>query len=246
MGTRLPKAYTVKEALLELVKDLPAGSPVEPERSLAARFGVSRETVRQAIQELVFEGRLRRLQGRGTFVAPPKLTQPLQLSSYTSDINASGMRPSSTLLRAATIPASGEVAGGLALPDGHPVYELERLRLADGEPMALETLYLDAERFAGIDARLTATASVYQLLREGYGVDLAGGTAAIECVLASPHHADLLACEPRAPLLCLTQRSWGPDGIPVELVRSVYRGDRYRFATELAPPAANPLSGGGA
>jgi GntR family transcriptional regulator len=240
MGMRLPKAHTVREALLELVTDRPAGTPVEPERALAARFGVSRETVRQAIQELVFEGRLRRLHGRGTFVAPPKLTQPLQLSSYTSDISAIGMRPGSTLLRAATIRAGGEVAEGLALPDGHPVYELERLRLADGEPMALETLYLDAERFAGIDRRLTGSASVYELLREAYGVRLGGGAATIECVLASPRHAELLACEPRAPLLRLTQRSWEADGRPAELVRSVYRGDRYRFATALAPPASGP------
>jgi len=236
MAPRPPKAHLVKEALLGAVRDLPPGAPVEPERALAERFGVSRVTVRQAIQELVFEGRLQRIRGRGTFVARPKVSHPLRLTSYSTDIRESGLRPSSRLLRAAVVPAAGEVAAALALADGHPVYELERLRLADGEPMAIETMHLDAARFAGIDGRLDETASAYDVLRDGYGVALAGGEAAIECVLAGPEEAVLLACEPRAPLLRLTQRSWDGDGAPVEFVRSLYRGDRYRFATALAPP----------
>jgi GntR family transcriptional regulator len=237
MPRRLPKAHQVKQALLGAVRDLPPGAPVAPERALAERFRVSRVTVRQALQELVFEGRLQRIRGRGTFVARPKVSHPLQLTGYTSEIRSSGLRPSSRLLRAATVEVDGEAAAALSLPGGHPVYELERLRLADGEPMALETLYLDAERFAGLDRRLTDTASVYDLLRDGYGVQLGGGDAAIECVLATPEHAELLACEPRAPMLRLTQRSWDRDGRPVEFVQSVYRGDRCRFAASLSPPA---------
>lgn len=240
MAARASKAQHVKEALLELVDGRPEGAPVEPERALAERFRVSRETVRQALQELVFEGRLRRLQGRGTFVARPKVTQPLQLTSYTRDIRSSGLRPSSRLLRSATVPAAGEVAAALSLPDGHPVYELERLRLADGEPMAIERLHLDAARFAGLHRRLTETASVYDLLRETYGVRLAGGEATLECILATPDHAGLLGCEPRTPMLRLTQRSWDADGRTVEFVRSVYRGDRYQFSAALTPPGGAP------
>src|SRR5262249_51147657 len=82
---RVPKYYTLKRHLLELTRTMPPGSPVPPERTLAQEFDTSRTTVRQALQELVIEGRLERIQGKGTFVAKPKVSQALQLTSYTED-----------------------------------------------------------------------------------------------------------------------------------------------------------------
>ena len=95
---RVPKYYRLKKHLLDMTETLPPGTPVPPERTLAAEFDTSRTTVRQALQELVVEGRLERIQGKGTFVAKPKVSQALQLTSYTEDMRAQGLEPTSQLL----------------------------------------------------------------------------------------------------------------------------------------------------
>ena len=236
---RLPKAYRIKEQLLELLRTSEPGSPIDSERTLAERFGVSRATIRQALKDLTFEGRLYRLQGRGTFIARPKLTQSLQLTSHTREMVDSGLVPSSDLLEAVRLPAAGEVAKMLALAEGAEVCKIERLRRANGEPMAIESLYLPASRFPGIEERIAAGASFYDSLRD-YGVSLGGGEESIECVLASPSAAELLAVEPRNPMLKLTRHSWDSERQPIEYVESFYRGDRYRFVTPLRLPSEAP------
>lgn len=234
--SRVPKYYHLKGLLLDLIRTLPSGSPIPAERILCMRYGLSRTTVRQALQELVVEGRLYRLHGRGTFVARPKVVQTLQLTSYTKDMEALGMRPESRLLSAARIGASEEVAAMLDLGAGAEVHRIDRLRLADGEPMAIETLFLDATRFPDIDRRISDSASLYQLLRTEYGIELVGGEETIESALAAPDEAALLSTEVGSPLLLLSRRTWNSEGRPIEFVQSLYRGDRYRFATRLRPP----------
>src|SRR3981081_3579066 len=115
---REPKYWVLKRHLLDLLRSLSPGSPMPTERSLAADFDVSRTTVRQALAELTVEGRLLRVQGKGTFVAEPKVAQRLQLSSYTEDMRAQGRQPTSRLLEAGEIPAEGELAGWLGTPPG--------------------------------------------------------------------------------------------------------------------------------
>lgn len=233
--SRLPKAYRIKEQLLELLSASEPGSPIESERVLAERFGVARATIRQALKDLTYEGRLYRLQGRGTFIARPKLTQSLQLTSHTREMTDSGLVPSSDLLQAAQLPATGEVAKMLALEEGAVVWKIERLRRANGEPMALESLRVPASRFPGIEEKIAAGRSFYDSLGD-YGVSLGGGEESIECVLASPSTAALLAVEPRSPMLRLTRHSWDAAEQPIEYVESFYRGDRYRFVTPLRLP----------
>lgn len=235
---RLPKAFRLKEQLLEHLRQLEHGSPIDSERVLAERYGVARATVRQALQELVFEGRLYRFQGKGTFVARPKLTQTLHLTSHTHDMAHSGLVPGSRLLSAEIVEAAGEVADALGVEPGAPVHKIERLRLANGEPMAIESLFTERERFPDLASRIAAGASFYALLHEVYLVALSGGEETIECILASPSAARLLATEPRSPMLRLTRCSWDADRRPVEYVESVYRGDRYRFMTPLQVPTA--------
>jgi GntR family transcriptional regulator len=234
---RLPKAFRLKEQLLEHLRRLEPGSPIDSERVLADRYGVARATVRQALQELIFEGRLYRFQGKGTFVARPKLTQTLHLTSHTHDMAYSGLVPSSQLLAAEIVEAAGEVGEALGLPPDTPVHKIKRLRLANGEPMAIESLFVEQERFADLATRIGAGASFYALLGEVYAVALSGGEETIECILASPSAARLLATEPRSPMLRLTRRSWDSDRRPVEYVESIYRGDRYRFMAPLQLPA---------
>jgi len=237
VGPRLPKAYHLKEELLKLVRHMPPGSPMPSERVLSERYGVSRATVRQALQDLMFEGRLYRLQGRGTFVARPKLTQTLQLTSHTREMETSGLRPGSAVLAATEVVADEEVAEQLELEDGARVWHIERLRLANEEAMAIESLYAAADRFPDLGERMAGSASFYGILRDDYGVSLARGEETIECVLASPTAAGMLAIEPRSPMLKLIRRSWDRDGRVVEYVESLYRGDRYRFVSPLRLPA---------
>lgn len=147
---RVPKYYRLKKHLLDMTETLPPGTPVPPERTLAAEFDTSRTTVRQALQELVVEGRLERIQGKGTFVAKPKVSQALQLTSYTEDMRAQGLEPTSQLLDIGYITADDTLAELLDISAGGRVLRIERLRLASGEPMAIETTHLSAKRFPAL------------------------------------------------------------------------------------------------
>ena len=115
---RLPKYYGVKRQLLELTRALAPGTALAPERELAARYGTSRTTIRQALAELAVEGRLLRIQGRGTFVAKPKVARVLELTSYTEDMRAQGLDPQSVILDTRYVAAAGELAGRLGIRAG--------------------------------------------------------------------------------------------------------------------------------
>jgi GntR family transcriptional regulator len=233
---RVPKYYGLKKHLLELTETMPPGSPVPPERSLATEFDTSRTTVRQALQELVVEGRLERIQGKGTFVAKPKVSQALQLTSYTEDMRAQGLEPTSELLDVGYITADNHLAGLLDMNAGGRVLRIERLRLANREPMAIETTLLSAKRFPALRRNLTKYASLYTALAEVYDVHLAEAEETIETSLATPREAGLLGTDVGLPMLMLSRHSIDTTGEPVEWVRSVYRGDRYKFVARLKRP----------
>lgn len=233
---REPKYWGLKRHLLDLLRSLPPGSPIPTERSLAAEFDVSRTTVRQALAELTVEGRLLRVQGKGTFAAEPKVAQRLQLSSYTEDMRAQGRQPSSRLLEISEEPADTELSRLLGIRSGAKVLRLHRLRLADGEPMAIETTHLPLARFRGLRRYVTSGGSLYQVLLERFGVEMGHAEETIETALASPAEAELLGADIGLPMLLLSRHSFDADGKPVEWVRSVYRGDRYKFVATLNRP----------
>ena len=230
---RLPKYYQVKRELLELTAALDAGSPVPPERELARSYGTSRTTVRQALAELVVEGRLLRMQGKGTFVAKPKVAQALELASYTEGLRQYGLHPQTKILEIGYVTADEELAARLGIRPGGRVLRLHRLRLADGEPMSIDTSHLPARRFPGLRRQLERHASLYETLREDYGIQLAEAEETIETVLADPHDAQLLCVDPGLPLLLLSRHAIDSTGEPVEWAQSWYRGDRYKFITRL-------------
>jgi GntR family transcriptional regulator len=146
---RVPKYYLVKRHLLELIAENRPGTAVPTERELAGLAATSRTTVRQALSELVTEGRLVRRQGSGTYVAEPKLAWPLQMSSFTEQAASSGFKVETTLISAERVPATAEIAGLLQLKVGAQVHRIERLREVNGSPMALEQSHLSARRFPG-------------------------------------------------------------------------------------------------
>ena len=230
---RLPKYYQVKKQLLEFTSAMAPGSPVPPERELARLYGTSRTTVRQALAELVIEGRLLRMQGKGTFVAKPKVAQALELASYTEGMRQHGLHPLTKILEIGYVSADDQLAELLGIRPGGRVLRIHRLRLADGEPMSIDTSHLPARRFPGLRRQLERHSSLYETLRTGYGIQLAEAEETIETVLADPHDAQLLEVDPGLPLLLLSRHAYDVTGEPVEWAQSWYRGDRYKFVTRL-------------
>ncbi|MBG6135199.1 GntR family transcriptional regulator [Longispora fulva] len=230
---RVPKYFTVKARLVSRLAELGEGAPLPAERELAAEYAVSRATLRQAISELILEGRLSSQQGRGTFVAAPKLIQPLGLVSYTEAVRTMGREPSRRIVTAERVPATPVLAGVLGLAPDAEVIHLERVLLADGEPIGLESTYLSAGRFATLLDVLAPGASLYRCMREEFGVELAEAEEQIETVLASPREAALLGANPALPMLLVHRVSHDAAGTPVEQVRSLFRGDRIGFRTRL-------------
>jgi GntR family transcriptional regulator len=230
---REPKYFIVKRHLLEIIGTLTPGSPVPTERLLMTELGTSRTTVRQALAELVGEGRLVRRQGSGTFVAEPKVSWPLRMTSFTEQANSTGYAASTRLLDARRDKANDEIAARLGIRVGATVHRIERLRLVDTTPMALETSHLSAARFPRLVIQLRRSESLYRVLRDEYGVVPTTAEETIETASASPREAELLGTETGTPILMLSRHSFAADGTPVEWVQSWYRGDRYRFVTRL-------------
>jgi GntR family transcriptional regulator len=115
------------------------------------------------------------------------------------------------------------------------VHRIVRVRLVDGSPIAVQTVYLDQERFGEVGALLAESVSLYSLLRESYDAEIAGGEEAVEAASADEETARLLEIEVGSALLVMHRRSWQADGRPIEWSESLYRGDRYRVAVRLAP-----------
>ncbi len=235
---REPKYYIVKRHLLELIDNLEPGALVPTERDLTARLGTSRTTVRQALGELVGEGRLVRRQGSGTFVAEPKIAWPLQMTSFTAQAAAFGYVVTTELLNTGRMRADADVAARLGLRVGAPVWEIERLRLVDGSPMAVETSHLGVTRFPGLVGELRRSGSLYTVLKDVYGVEPSAADETIETAAASPREAALLHTDTGSPMLVLGRHTFDAVGEPFEWVRSWYRGDRYTFVARLTAPTS--------
>ncbi|HEY4021262.1 MAG TPA: GntR family transcriptional regulator [Pseudonocardiaceae bacterium] len=235
---RVPRYYAVKVRLLDLIETLGVGAMLPAERELAERFEVSRITLRQAVGELVLEGRLIRRQGSGTFVSPPKLVQRLSLASYAEGMRSHGVLPGRNLISTEQLSADPGLARDLGIANGERVLHLERVLTADGDRVGLESCYLPAERFPDLLGRFDPTTSLYAFLSGACGVVFAAAEERLETVLATPREALLVGTNPALPMLLLHRVSYDPDGRPIERVRSLYRGDRFSFATRLTAESA--------
>jgi GntR family transcriptional regulator len=227
----LPKYFQVKQKIDAVLDELGQGTPLPTEREFAERFGVSRMTVRQAIRELRLEGRVQR-SGRSTVAAGPKLVQPLILASYTEGLRRQGRRPGRELVAFEQLAADPALASGLHVRAGAPVLHLERLLFADEERVGLESTYLSADRFPALATDFDPRTSLYAYLRAA-GVVFADADERIETVLASPREVQLIGTSPALPMLLLNRVTRDRDGLPVECVRSLYRGDRFSFTAHL-------------
>lgn len=239
----VPKYSQVREILLDLMTGLSFDQAIPSERELAERFGVSRMTVRQAVDQLVVDGRLYRASPKGTFVARPKIVLKVELTSFTEDMRSRGLVPGSVELTRETVPATSAVARELQIRVKDPVHVLERLRTANGEPMAIERAHLPAAIAPDLLAHDLTGRSLYQILDERYGVVLDAGEQTAEASVVEPGADTLLAIPPGSPVLLFTRRSFA-GGTPIEYVQSTYRGDRYQLRIALNLPGRTPLPSG--
>jgi len=232
----LPIYYQLKELLREKITTgvWKPGDLLPSERELSEGYDISRMTARQALSELVNEGLVYREQGRGTFVAEPKLVQRLsRLTGYTDDMRERALRPGARVLRLEIVEAPLHVAAKLRIQPGAPVVLLERLRLADGTPMAVEASHL---HFAGMEGLLQedfATDSLYNILTTTYNITPTRAEQQIEAARCDQHRQGALQVEVGAPILHTTRVTFDQRDRPFEYADSVYRGDRYVFHVEL-------------
>ena len=228
------KYVRVRDYLRSLVThELAVGDAIPSERLLCERFGVSRMTVRQAVDALVVDGLLEREQGRGTFVAPTKMDLEVRLASFGEDMRRRGMEPSSKVLAAEEVAASPDIADVLELLPGERVYYLHRVRYADGTPMAIEQTWLPSRLAPGLfdDG---APDSIYRELRRR-GLDPDWGEDTVGAAEIDPEDADLLGLRTGSAVLRLARRTFAGE-VACAYSRSSYRADRYELWVPLRAP----------
>ena len=225
----VPMYYQVAQQLEEAIEsgELAAGSRLDGELVLAQALGVSRPTLRRAIEYLVDRGYLVRRRAVGTQVVHPKVRRPVALSSLYDDLVTSHKNPRTEVLSIGREPASDAVAHALGLEDGDEVLALQRLRYADGQPLAVMRNWLPLG-LVDLDAERLQRAGLYQLMRAaGVGLHLASQT--IGARSATSAEAKLLQAHKGEPLLTMERTTYNESGQPVELADHIYRASLYSF-----------------
>jgi GntR family transcriptional regulator len=239
-GAPVPLYHQLKTALLAEIDAgrWRPGDRLPTEDALIERFKVSKITVRQALRDLAHMGYIRREQGRGTFVQGPPLEEgPRELKSFTSEMRSHGFSATSRVLEQSVIHAPADVAGRLEVPEGSPVFRLRRLRMADGEPMGLQTAYIPMALVPRIELVSFTDASLYEILGTHYALYPAAARETHQAVEVPVDLAPLLRAPAGSPALAAERLTTLGDGRPLEYVQSLMRGDRYKIVLDLTRPA---------
>lgn len=229
----IPLYFQLSQQLEDAIQDgeIQPGERIETEVEIARRYGLSRPTVRQAIQELVNKGLLVRRRGLGTQVVHSQLRRPVELTSLYDDLARANHRPSTRVLSLSLVPAAGAVAAALNLPEGTELQHLERLRLDGDQPLAIMRNWLPTD-IGPVDAASLEESGLYELLRRT-GVHMRIANQRIGAAAATSAQARLLGVRPGAPLLTMERTSFDDSGRAVEYASHQYRADSYSFETTL-------------
>ncbi|MCT2342811.1 GntR family transcriptional regulator [Niallia taxi] len=231
--SHIPIYFQLEMEIKEIVKGLNPGDPISSEREFSEKYDISRMTVRQAINNLVNEGILVRKRGKGTFVAEQKVEQPLSgLTSFSEDMRSRGLKPLTKILSFQQISSDKNIAAKLKIAEGVPVYEVSRLRLADESPMALEISYLPANIITDLTED-TVYASLYEYIENELNLQISHATQTLESSLAQKSECSILQIEEGDPVLLIERFSYLQNGEAFEYVKSIYRGDRYKFVIDM-------------
>lgn len=231
----LPAYLQIEEELAARIEsgELAPGARIEPEREIAAALGVSRMTARAALVRLAQRGLIERRQGRGTFVAAPKLRQDAtHLRGFFAESVGQGVFPVSELIDRGELIATRQLATTLGLRLGEHVVKVVRLRSVNGQPVVLETSYFPAKLVPGLLDLDVGRSSLYRLLDEHFDARPVRAIQSLEPIAARPEEAALLGVTPGEPLMLVERTSWDGRGRAVEHAIDLYRGDRARFVSE--------------
>jgi GntR family transcriptional regulator len=210
-------------------------SPIPSERQLEVLYDVSRTTIREAIDSLVHQGYLYREHGRGTFVSPPKLQKGLlELTSFSEDLINRGIHPGQIIRDISTVVPPSSILQKLELAPGTSMLRLERIRLGNGTPIGLQISYLALDKGQTItQAEMEEAGSLYKLLQEKFHIIPSEADETLEVTVATPEEAKLLQIKVGSPLLLSERVLFAQNRRPVEFVKILYRGDRYRYYVRL-------------
>ncbi|MEU9354196.1 GntR family transcriptional regulator [Streptomyces griseoloalbus] len=239
------KRERVRDAILELIEARSPGDAIPSERSLCAQLGVSRPTLRAAVDELVVAGLLVREHGRGMFVAAEKITQELVSERNAFTLPRAGGVWTSRVLEFRTLPAGPRMGRRLRISPAARIRYVARLRLVDGTPMAIEHLHVPADLVPDLTREELERGDLYEHFRDRHGVQVGEAVQSIEPTVVTRAEADLLDVPELSPALLFERLTTDTGDRPVEYVHSLYRGDRYRIVSRLSlgPPrgTAAPL-----
>ncbi|MFH8804626.1 GntR family transcriptional regulator [Streptomyces sp. NPDC017936] len=233
------KRERVRDAILELIEARSAGDAIPSERVLCARLGVSRPTLRAAVDELVVAGLLVREHGRGMFVAAEKITQELVSDKNSFSLPQAGGVWTSRLLEFRTLAAGARVSRKLRISPAAEILYVARLRLVDGSPMAIEHLHVRADLAPRLTSDELEQGDLYEHLRDRHGVQVSEAVQSIEPTVVTRAEADLLDVPELSPALLFERLTTDSRGRAVEYVHSLYRGDRYRIVSRLTLSAGD-------
>ena len=206
--------------------------PTEPE--LRERFGVSRVTVRYAVEELEKEGFLKRTQGKGTFVTHRKIESDMEKVSGFSDlVTSSGGTPSRLILNKKVQPAGDWIAEHLQISSKDPVLYLERILSNSDSPVMHDTSYYPLSRFPGLDQKVDHNISTYGLLRDEYHVDINRAHKRFNVEIADVSISNLLKCQPGDPLFSILKVAYNPEGVSVHLSKALVMANHVTYVIDV-------------
>lgn len=229
-----PLYLRVREQLREQIATLAPGDIIPTEPALCASFGVSRITIRKAIDDLVIENLLVRRQGRGTFKAAPKLIHELNsITSWTDQLKALGYTPRTLERSIEEVRAPRQIAALLQIEADETVTVVRRLRLADNEPITQMVNYIPTKLAPELDKAMTNEESLYQVLSQRYGLVAAQATDTVTTRAATDMESERLRIEPWAPVLSVLRVAFLENGTPMEATTALSRGDRFEYRVKL-------------
>jgi GntR family transcriptional regulator len=243
----LPLYAHVEQALIARISDgsLSPGTRLPSEDCLVQEYAVSRTTIRAAVQSLIQRGLVEIQRGKGTFVTLPKITQELtELTGFVEDMQTLGRKATAKVLDQQVVTATVVVARQLALPQGSRVVRIQRVRLADGNPLSFDETYLPKELGRKITTNNLETEPIFSLLEHKYNTPLVEAEYRLEASCADSAVATALNIDIGSPIFLIERTSYSLGHRPVDYEKLHYRGDQIRFVTRLARRPTGARKGG--